>query len=61
MFFIRMMDMRCCNCENEIDVEKNDVPSKWYGTYIGVKIVKVICDKCIRTVQGMEEYEKKVK
>lgn len=50
--------MKCCHCNVEVDTKVNTVPPKWYGVVVGDTLVRVICDKCIKTVEGMKEYEK---
>jgi hypothetical protein len=34
-------------CNNDIDIENNVVPAKWFGQYSKDKLVKIICRECL--------------
>ena len=40
--------MKCCKCGKEVDVKSNEVPPKWYGTYLAGDLKKMICSECIK-------------
>lgn len=49
---------RCCACKSEVDVEKHDIPPKWYGTYVGSELKKVMCAECMSKPERKAEWRK---
>ena len=50
------MSMNCCKCGKELDVDKNDVPPKWFGLYNGWILKKVICSECIKKPENKGDW-----
>ena len=50
--------MKCYTCEREIDVTASN---DWYGAYNCDKLVRIICNECIKDKTKKEQYKKGVK
>jgi hypothetical protein len=46
--------MKCCRCNQELDVSKNEIPPKWFGIFTICDLKKVICAECIKKPENKE-------
>lgn len=46
--------MKCCKCDKEVDIKKNEVPPVWFGMYLASEIKQVICLDCLKGPKGKE-------
>jgi len=49
--------MKCCICSKEVDVEKSNLPPKWYGKYQNAKLLDVICAECIKKKENKQKWK----
>jgi len=48
--------MKCCVCAKEINIERNEIPPKWYGRYQNAKPIDLICAECISKKENREKW-----
>ena len=44
--------MTCKVCGLEVNTSDSSIPPKWFGKYIGKKMIDVICHICIKSEKG---------
>lgn len=47
--------MKCCKCDKEVDEKVSEIPPRWFGVYNAGKLVRIICDECLRKL-GNKDY-----